>query len=198
MKRIIVALLATMANFAVVATAQPELPVPSRAQAEWLNAGIGIFVHWAPNVYQGTEGDNLSTPRGKINPERFDASKIVQAAKSANAGYLIFVAKHVGGYCAWQTTTTDYSIKTSPWKGGQGDMVGDLAKACREQGLRFGVYLSPRSDFNQVAGGDTQLRRRSSQNMTKSTVSNLRKSSRDMVRCSRCGLTAVISCQSMI
>ena len=153
MKRIIVALLATMANFAVVATAQPELPVPSRAQAEWLNAGIGIFVHWAPNVYQGTEGDNLSTPRGKINPERFDASKIVQAAKSANAGYLIFVAKHVGGYCAWQTTTTDYSIKTSPWKGGQGDMVGDLAKACREQGLRFGVYLSPRSDFNQVAGG---------------------------------------------
>jgi alpha-L-fucosidase len=146
-------LLATIAHFAVVATAQSELPLPSLAQAEWLDAGVGVFVHWAPNVYQGTEGDNLSTPRDKINPDRFDANKIVQAAKSAKAGYLIFVAKHVGGYCTWQTVTTDYSIKTSPWKGGQGDMVGDLARACREQGLRFGVYLSPRSDFNQADVG---------------------------------------------
>jgi alpha-L-fucosidase len=145
--------LATVANFAIVATAQSELPVPSRAQTEWLDAGVGVFVHWAPNVYQGTEGDNLSTPRDQINPDRFDANKIVLAAKSANAGYLIFVAKHVGGYCAWQTATTDYSLKTSPWRAGKGDMVGDLASACREQGLRFGVYLSPRSDIHQVGGG---------------------------------------------
>ena len=130
-----------------------SLPVPSRAQREWLDAGIGIFMHWAPNVYQGGEGDNLSTPREKITPDRFDAAKLVQAAKSANAGYIIFVAKHVGGYCAWQTDTTDYSLKTSPWENGKGDMVGDLAKACRQQGLRFGVYLSPRSDIHHVGGG---------------------------------------------
>ena len=104
------AALATVATSAVLSAAPPQLPLPSPAQADWLDAGIGIFVHWLPNVYQGGEGDNLSTPREKINPDRFDAGKIVAASKSANAGYLIFVAKHVGGYCAWQTGTTDYSF----------------------------------------------------------------------------------------
>ena len=153
MKAIRTMVLSAIAFCTALASAQSELPKPSPAQAEWLEAGVGVFVHWAPNVYQGTEGDNLSTPRTQINPDRFDAKKIAQAAKSANAGYLIFVAKHVGGYCAWQTGTTDYSLKTSPWKNGRGDMVGDLAKACREQGLRFGVYLSPRSDVHQVGVG---------------------------------------------
>ena len=141
------------ATSAVVAADPPQLPLPTSHQVDWLDAQIGVFIHWAPNVYQGSEGDNLSTPRERINPDRFNAAQIVQAAKSAKAGYIIFVAKHVGGYCAWQTDTTDYSLKTSPWKNGKGDMVAELAKACRDQGLRFGVYLSPRSDINKVAGG---------------------------------------------
>lgn len=143
----------TAATSAALAADPSQLPLPSSTQADWLDAQIGIFVHWAPNVYQGTEGDNLSTPRDRINPDRFDAAKIVDAAKSAKAGYIIFVAKHVGGYCAWQTETTDYSLKTSPWKNGKGDMVADLAKACRDGGLGFGVYLSPRSDINGIGGG---------------------------------------------
>ncbi len=140
-------------SFAASAAAQTALPRPSREQAEWLEAGIGIFIHWAPNVYQGGEGDDLSTPPQKINPDKFDATKIARAARTAGARYLIFVAKHCGGYCAWQTDTTDYSLKTSPWKNGKGDMLGDLAAACRKQGLRFGVYLSPRSDIHKVGGG---------------------------------------------
>ncbi len=153
MKTISAALAAITALVAAGISAGVEVPRPSRSQAEWLDAGIGIFVHWAPNVYQGTEGDNLSTPREKIDPDRFDAASIVAAAKSAKAGYLIFVAKHVGGYCAWQTETTDYCLKTSPWKNGKGDMVADLATACRHGGLGFGVYLSPRSDIHGVGVG---------------------------------------------
>jgi len=147
------ALFLIIANCVAVPSAQSELPKPSPAQVEWLDAGVGVFVHWGPSVYQGTEGDNLSTPCDQINPDRFDAAKIAQAAKASTAGYLIFVAKHVGGYCAWQTRTTNYSLKTSPWKNGKGDMVGDLARACREQGLKFGIYLSPRSDVHKVGGG---------------------------------------------
>ena len=137
---------------------KPDIPQPNATQLEWLDAGIGIFVHWSPSVYQekDTEKDDVTTPREKINPDQFDAGKIARAAKSANAAYLIFVAKHVGGYCAWQTATTDYSIKTSLWKNGKGDMVGDMATACKEQGLRFGVYLSPRSDVHKAdVGGRT-------------------------------------------
>jgi hypothetical protein len=113
--------------------------VPTPQQLLWHEAGVGLFFHWAPNVYQGTEGDNRSTPRDQINPDRFNADQWVEAVKIANAGYMIFVAKHVGGYCAWQTTTTDYSLKTSPWKQGKGDMLAELAKACQTAGVRLGV-----------------------------------------------------------
>jgi len=129
------------------------IPVPTPEQLAWHEAGVGLFFHWAPNVYQGTEGDNRSTPRDKINPDRFQAAQWVQAVQAANAGYLIFVAKHVGGYCAWQTKTTDYSIRTSPWQQGKGDMLGDLAKATQAAGVRLGVYLCPRDDTQGAGDG---------------------------------------------
>jgi len=121
----------------------PDVPVPTPQQVAWHEAGVGLFFHWAPNVYQGGEGDNRSTPRDRINPDRFDADQWAGAVEAANAKYMIFVAKHVGGYCAWQTKTTDYSLTTSPWKQGRGDMVGELARACQARALKFGVYLSP-------------------------------------------------------
>ena len=139
------------ASAAADSTAVLSLPTPQ--QVAWHEVGVGLFFHWAPNVYQGSEGDNLSTPRDKINPDRFDAGQWVQAVKAANAGYMIFVAKHVGGYCAWQTRTTDYSLKTSPWKQGQGDMLAELAKACAAKDVRLGVYLCPRDDTHGAGDG---------------------------------------------
>ena len=133
--------------------ASAALAKPTAGQVQFQDMGFGLFVHWSPSVYQGTEGDNGRTPNGQINPDRFDAGQIVRAAQSCGAGYVVFVAKHVGGYCAWQTETTDYSLKTSPWKNGQGDMVGELAAACKKAGIKFGVYLSPRDDHHGVATG---------------------------------------------
>jgi len=135
------------------AASQPALAVPTANQRQWQDMAFGLFFHWAPNVYQSGEGDNRSTPRAKINPDRFNAERWVDAAQAAHAGYIIFVAKHVGGYCCWQTKTTDYSLKTSPWKDGQGDMVGELAKACAARGIKFGVYLSPRDDEHGIGNG---------------------------------------------
>ena len=149
----IIASLPSLARVAVAAEAAVQLPLPTPQQIAWHEAGVGLFFHWAPNVYQGGEGDNLSTPRDRINPDRFEAAQWVQAVKAAGAGYMIFVAKHVGGYCAWQTKTTDYSLKTSPWKQGKGDMLADLAHACREEKLRLGVYLSPRDDTHGAQTG---------------------------------------------
>jgi alpha-L-fucosidase len=133
--------------------ASAALAKPTPGLVEFQEMGFGLFVHWSPSVYQGTEGDNLGTPKEKINPDRFDAEQIVHAAKSCGAGYVVFVAKHVGGYCAWQTRTTDYSLKTSPWKNGKGDMVGELAAACRKAGIKFGVYLCPRDDSQKIGNG---------------------------------------------
>ncbi|MGA2863719.1 MAG: alpha-L-fucosidase [Verrucomicrobiota bacterium] len=129
------------------------LPVPTPQQVAWHEAGVGLFFHWAPNVYQGGEGDNRSTPRDQINPDRFSADQWVEAVKAANAGYMIFVAKHVGGYCAWQTKTTDYSLRTSHWKQGRGNMLAELAKACQARDVRLGVYLCPRDDTQGAGDG---------------------------------------------
>jgi len=63
--------------------------------------------------------------------------------QSAGVKYVVFVAKHHDGFCLWPTAKSQYSIKSSPWKAGQGDMVRDVAAAAHKYGLRFGVYLSP-------------------------------------------------------
>ena len=143
----------SLAFASAAADSSAVLSLPTPQQVAWHEVGVGLFFHWAPNVYQGSEGDNLSTPRDKINPDRFDAGQWVQAVEAANAGYMIFVAKHVGGYCAWQTKTTDYSLKTSPWKRGQGDMLAELAKACEAKDVRLGVYLCPRDDTHGAGDG---------------------------------------------
>ena len=125
-------------------------PLPTEKQVEWSDAAVGVFVHWSPQVYQRGELDNNSTPLSQINPDLFDARAVVAAAKSIDAGYLVFVTKHLGGFCLWPTDTTPYSIKNTPYKGGKGDMVGEMADACREGGLRFGTYLVPASRYDDI------------------------------------------------
>jgi len=67
----------------------------------------------------------------------------MRAAQGAGVQYVVFVAKHHDGFCLWPTAQTEYSVKSSPWKRGQGDLVHDVAAAARKYGLKFGVYLSP-------------------------------------------------------
>jgi alpha-L-fucosidase len=125
--------------------ARPEGPAacPSPAQAAWQDLEVGMFVHFAPNTWRGRESDDLSTPLSEIDPEDLDTDEWAAVAESFGARYVVLVAKHVGGFCLWPTATTDYSIAHTPWRGGHGDVVGDLAASCRKRGLAFGVYLSP-------------------------------------------------------
>ncbi len=124
-------------------TLQTNLPTPSPAQLAWQDCEVGMFCHFAPNTWQDQEGDDLSTPLANINPTKLDTDQWAKTAKSMGAKYLVFVAKHVGGFCWWQTNTTDYGAKEIPWRGGKGDVMADVAKSCKKYGLKLGVYLSP-------------------------------------------------------
>ena len=132
---------------------QSPLPKPTPAQLQWEDAEMGMFLHFAPNTWQDLEGDNLSTPLSQINPTKLDTDQWVRTAKSMGAKYFIFVAKHVGGFCWWQTSTTDYSVKETPWQGGKGDVMANVAQSCKKYGLRLGVYLSPADGKHNVDVG---------------------------------------------
>ena len=99
-------------------------------------------------TWQDKEEDTtLDTPLEKINPDKLDTDQWVSAAEAIGAKYIVFVAKHEGGFCLWQTETTDYGVRNIPWRGGKGDMMKDLAESCRKRGIKLGVYLSPQDHY---------------------------------------------------
>jgi len=116
---------------------------PSPQQVAWQDLEIGAIIHFGPNTFMNQEwGDGTADP-SVFNPADVDPEQWMRAAQSAGIKYVVFVAKHHDGFCLWPTAKTNYSIKSSPWKAGQGDLVRDVAVAARKYGLKFGVYLSP-------------------------------------------------------
>ncbi len=128
--------------------------LPSADQIAWQDLEVGMFVHFAPNTWQDTESDNLTTSLSAIDPKDLSTDQWAQTAISLGAKYIVFVAKHQGGFCMWQTETTDYSIRNTPWRGGHGDVLADISASCRKYGLKLGVYVCPRDDyFGAKTGG---------------------------------------------
>jgi len=116
---------------------------PSPQQVEWQDLEMGAIIHFGTNTFLDREwGDGTADPK-VFNPAQFDPEQWMQALQSAGVRYVVFVAKHHDGFCLWPTGQTDYSIKSSPWENGQGDVVRRVEEAARKYGLKCGVYLSP-------------------------------------------------------
>ena len=119
------------------------LPKPTPRQLAWQQWETTAFLHFTVNTYTDKEwGDGTESPK-IFNPTEFDARKIVKTLKEAGFKLAILTAKHHDGFCLWQTQQTEHSVKNSPYKDGKGDIVGEMAAACKDYGLKFGVYLSP-------------------------------------------------------
>ncbi|ABM06431.1 alpha-L-fucosidase [Paenarthrobacter aurescens] len=117
--------------------------VPTPAQVRWQQLEFGVFIHYGINTFAGKEWSDGTVPASIFNPTELDAGSWVRAAKEAGARYLVLTAKHHDGFCLWPTVTTDYSVASSPWRDGQGDVVREAADACAEHGIGLGLYLSP-------------------------------------------------------
>ena len=127
-------------------SAQPisgGIALPSGAQLRWQNYERIMFVHFAPNTWTGLGQDDNSLPLSRINPSKLNTDQWCRVAKSWGAKMIVFVAKHSGGFCWWQTTTTDYGARNIPWKNGKGDVLAELSKSCDKYGLELGVYIYP-------------------------------------------------------
>jgi alpha-L-fucosidase len=116
---------------------------PAPYQVAWQDMEFGVIIHFSTNTFLDREwGDGTADPKS-FNPTDFDPDQWMKSIKASGAKYVVLVAKHHDGFCLWPTGQTEYSVKNSPWKGGKGDLVGDVARSARKYGLRFGVYLSP-------------------------------------------------------
>ncbi|MEZ5043787.1 MAG: alpha-L-fucosidase [Saprospiraceae bacterium] len=121
----------------------PFGPLPAEKQLAWHELEYYAFAHFNMNTFTNMEWGLGSEKPAQFNPTQLDTRQWARICKAAGMKGIIITAKHHDGFCLWPSAYTEHSVKNSPWKNGQGDLIKDLAEACKEYGLKMGIYLSP-------------------------------------------------------
>ena len=128
---------------------------PSQRQLDYLELEYYNFAHFGMNTFSGNEWGTGREDPDDFDPKNLNTDQWCEALKASGSKGIILTAKHHDGFCLWQTSTTEHSVKNSKWKNGQGDVVKMLSESCEKYGLKMGIYLSP-WDMNAESYGDTE------------------------------------------
>lgn len=128
------------------------LPRPN--QTDWMRLERTFFVHFGPNTFRGVEWGNGREDPSIFNPTELNADQWVRAIKESGGKMVVLVCKHHDGLNLWPTRYSNHSVAASPWRGGKGNVVREVADAARKYGVELGVYLSP-ADLYQLRTNPT-------------------------------------------
>jgi alpha-L-fucosidase len=125
--------------------------IPTEKQRAFMDWEQGVFFHFGIRTFYEGHGDwdNKAMPLSAFNPTELDCAQWIRVAKDAGFNYAILVCKHHDGFANWPSKRTDYSVANTPWKNGGGDVVQNFCDACRQYGLKIGLYYSP-AEFGSI------------------------------------------------
>ncbi len=116
-----------------------------KEQLEFLDWEFGVFFHFGIRTFNEghKDWDMKDMKLSSFNPTSLDCEDWIKTASDAGAKYAVLVCKHHDGFANWPSAYTDYSVKNTPWKNGNGDVVLDFVNACRKYDFKIGLYYSP-------------------------------------------------------
>lgn len=116
---------------------------PSQRQMTWQAMELYGFIHFGMNTMTDREWGLGHEDPNLFDPKELNCLKWAKTMKSAGMKGAILTCKHHDGFCLWPSAYSKHTVASSLWKDGQGNVVKEFADACRQTGLKFGVYLSP-------------------------------------------------------
>jgi alpha-L-fucosidase len=156
MKKTILLLLLCVTSMTCFTQDTPAWAKETKAQKEkrmawWTHDRFGMFIHWG--IYSvaargGSEmkgSDRLSDEAYKrlyfdrFDPDLYNPKEWAAKAKAAGMKYVVITAKHLDGFCLWDSKYTDFKVTNTPY--GK-DLLKPLVDAFRAEGIRIGFYYA--------------------------------------------------------